>query len=160
MKTLIVLRHAKTESSHPGGDHNRALTARGKRDAAASAESLVEQGLSPDLILSSTAVRAVQTAEIAAEAFQAAPRLLQDHDIYLASAETILEVVHILDPGVDVVVLVGHNPGLLDFINLLIDEGSGRESLPTSAYAVVESDGARWEDISPGSARVSPIVIP
>jgi len=64
MKTLLILRHAKSSWSHPGlSDHDRPLNKRGKRDAPRMGQLLREEGLLPDLIISSSAKRAKTTAE-------------------------------------------------------------------------------------------------
>jgi len=68
MKTLLILRHAKSSWKNPGlADHNRPLNKRGKRDAPRVGRLLRDKNLTPDLILSSTAKRALDTAEAAAE---------------------------------------------------------------------------------------------
>ena len=65
-----------------------------------------------------------------------------------------------IDNELGTAVLVGHNPGLLDLINVLLDDELDREKLPTSAYAVIESDGKTWSTVMHGAVRVSPIVTP
>ncbi|MGD9711449.1 MAG: histidine phosphatase family protein [Thermomicrobiales bacterium] len=160
MKTLIIMRHAKAEASNPEGDHSRNLTARGRADAEVAAKSMRDLGVGPNIITSSTAARALQTADIVAAAFDHRPRESQRPDLYLAEAERLLLSIHSFDDGLDVAVLIGHNPGLLDLINLLLGPEGDRESLPTSAYAIVETEGSRWTEVAPGSVRISPIVAP
>ncbi len=160
MKTLIVMRHAKTEEHHPDGDHERSLTKRGERNAGQAAQSLADQGLKPEVILSSTAARAVETARIVAAAFEGEFVQLQDERLYLAGADDILSTVQEFDEGIDVVLLIGHNPGLLDFINLFTGVEMERDTLPTSAYVVIEFETGSWTNILHEIARVSPLITP
>ena len=160
MKTLIILRHAKAEVSHSAGDHSRELTARGRSDAKRVAHSMVDQGLQPEVFISSTAARAVQTARIVSAVFQDTPEEILLPDLYLADVEELLNAVHEIDNEFGTAVLVGHNPGLLDLINVLLDDELDREKLPTSAYAVVESDGKTWSSIMHGAVKVSQSSLP
>src|SRR5690554_5633962 len=106
MKTVILLRHAKTERENPGGDHARELTERGRNDAEAAARSITDSGPLPDLVIASTAVRAMQTAEILIESFPSPVSLELDPDIYLAPLDQLVEVVRALPNEADRVVVV------------------------------------------------------
>src|SRR5262245_21239646 len=98
MKTLLLLRHAKSDHADPGlADHARPLNERGKRDAPRVGERLLAAGLVPDAILSSTAKRAKKTAEKAAAACNFKPPLRLVPELYLASPSAILGVVATLD---------------------------------------------------------------
>jgi phosphohistidine phosphatase len=142
MQRLILLRHAKTESvSASGGDIDRALTDRGREDAALMARVLAAVGATPDRVLVSTALRARQTWEVMAASFPAA-RMETDALLYLASAT---RLAHVLDADADMsdsVMLVGHNPGLheLAIACARSSPGADRERLmegfPTAAAAV------------------------
>lgn len=160
MKSLTLLRHAKTERNNPRDDHARELTARG-RDDAASIAGLIAEGMAPDLILTSTAVRAVQTAEIVRHVLGATVDISADEAIYLSSLDELVGVVHALPADVDTVVLVGHNPGFLDLMNWFLPPEEAREHLPTAAFVVVESKDSRWTDLNgPARVSVSPIFTP
>lgn len=114
MRSLILLRHAKTETWYEGvDDHARALTERGRRDTANVAEAMREAGWTVDLAIVSTARRARETWLGLAPRF-GETRLVYSDELYLAPPDAIAELLAAQDePGS--VLLVGHNPGLHDF---------------------------------------------
>jgi len=115
MQRLILLRHGKAESASSSGDDiERSLTDRGRRDSALMGRVLAEMGLSPDLALVSTAKRAKETWAEASAAFPAA-RAQSRRSLYLASLPQLeLAVAEVRDEA-QVVLIVGHNPGLHEF---------------------------------------------
>ena len=146
MKTLLVLRHAKSSWDDSAlDDHERPLNARGEEDAPRIAQLAREEGLAPELIVSSDAVRARLTAAAMADA--TGGRILLDPRLYHASATEILaalrSVVEHSDVENDVatVMIVGHNPGLEELIALLTGE---LEPLPTAALAQIALPIERW----------------
>ena len=150
MRTLLLLRHAKSSWADVGTrDHERALNARGEATAPRMAELLRDQALIPDLILSSSAVRARRTAEIVA----ATLGLSEDHlgtseDLYLASPGTILDVVRGRAGDADKVLVVGHNPGIEDLVEAFV---GWSEVMPTAALAAFRLDIDSWHDLAPMS---------
>ncbi len=146
MKTLLVLRHAKSSWDDPGlRDHDRPLNPRGARDAPRMGKLIVEEDLVPDRILSSTAVRALSTAELAASEFDRGVEIESTRDLYLASPHTYLEVLAELAGDAERVMVVGHNPGITALVTLL----SGVcEEMPTAALAAIELDIERWEELN------------
>lgn len=159
-RILVLLRHAKTEESNPGGDHDRELTKRGRRDAAEAGRWLCGIGLGIDEVLCSTAERASQTCEEVWEAGCSEGEIRHDRRIYNASAEALVEVVRDADDDADVVMVVGHAPGIPALAELLADgEGSEEghramaEGFPTCAMAVLHYAG-RWSDLAFGDARL------
>lgn len=115
MHRLILLRHGKTESvAASGGDFERGLTERGRRDAALIGRVLAEAGMTPDLALVSAARRARETWEEAAPAFPHA-RCESSRVLYLASSEQLAQMVATATEPVNSLIIVGHNPGLHDF---------------------------------------------
>jgi phosphohistidine phosphatase len=153
MRRLILLRHAKTESTVPsGGDFERALTERGLRDAALIARALAKAGLSPNRVLISDARRARQTWGAMAAEF---PNASADYEpkLYLASQERIAQFVEVAaaDLAAGTLMVVGHNPGLHEYAAMLLDEADRseaalelHESFPTACAAVftLEAGGA------------------
>jgi len=85
-------------------------------------------------------------------------------DALRGRAETLLARVRALPEEVDEAMLVGHNPGLMDLLLLLAAPGplreQARENLPTGALAALETNVARWADVSPGAARLTEFVLP
>src|SRR4029450_11617432 len=93
MKTLLVLRHAKSSWNDPAlDDHERPLNKRGRRDAPRMGELVREYGLIPDIVISSDAVRARLTAEAVAEAARYTGEIMLDQHLYMASPADILSL--------------------------------------------------------------------
>jgi phosphohistidine phosphatase len=146
MKTLLILRHAKSSRDDPTlADHDRPLAKRGLRDAPRMGELLFAERLVPDLILSSTAVRALQTAMLAAQACRYDRELRTVPELYLAEAATYLAVVREVDDRHERVMLVGHNPGMEE---LLVAVTGHAERMPTGALAQVRFAADRWAEVS------------
>ena len=118
MKTLLVLRHAKSSWEQPGlDDHARPLNARGERDAPRMGRLVRAEGLTPDLIISSDAARARATAEAMAEAARYPGTILLEPRLYHADTAEILDVLRTtIDEDVASVMIVGHNPGLEELV--------------------------------------------
>jgi phosphohistidine phosphatase len=145
VKLLLILRHAKSSWKDPGlDDHERPLNKRGKRDAPRMGCLLKQEGLLPDLILSSTAVRARTTAEMVADAGRYRGRLELTPELYEATPEAYVNALSELDDDLRSVMVVGHNPGLEQLLHLLT--GSD-EALPTAALAKVELEIATWSEL-------------
>lgn len=153
MKTLLVLRHAKTQPDAPSGDHARQLTGRGHDDARRMAAYIKTVIGTPGAIVASDARRAMQTAEIVAEGVGFDRPLKVEPRIYAAGLATLLEVVRALPDDADRVILVGHNPGFEALAGALTrDEADVR--LPTSAFAHLEFDAPSWSEVRPGSGEL------
>ena len=135
MKTLLVLRHAKSSWADSAlDDHERPLNARGEEDAPRIASFARDEGLVPELILSSDAVRAYRTAADMVDA--TGGRLLLDPRLYHATAADIFAIVPTVVPDdAGALMIVGHNPGLEALIAQLTGEW---ESLPTAALVQIE----------------------
>ena len=149
MQRLILLRHGKAESaSSSGDDAERGLTDRGRRDSALMGRVLADLRLAPDLALVSTARRAQETWAEAAFAFPAA-RALTQRPLYLASLQQLELAVAAARDEAQVLLIVGHNPGLHEFAlaHLRAPPSPARtrmgEGFPTAAAAVftVAGDG-------------------
>lgn len=147
MKTLLVLRHAKSSwDDQDLDDHERPLNDRGERDAPRMGALLREQGLLPDLILSSDAVRARDTARAAAAAAEYGGDIQLEPDLYGASPHDIVTVLRSLgDVPATRVMLVGHNPGLEDLVGQLTGDA---QHLPTAALVQIELPIAEWTQLS------------
>ncbi len=139
---LTLARHAKSSWRFAGlDDFHRPLNRRGLHDAARMPAILAKRLPVPELVLSSDAVRAVQTCQALADGFGLEERQVRlDHDLYLASARDILDVVARSAGAARHVLVVGHNPGLTDLYNLLAAQPV--DNLPTLAVAHLELDGA------------------
>jgi phosphohistidine phosphatase len=147
MKTLLVLRHAKSSwDDRTLDDHERPLNKRGHRDAPRMGEVIRAYRLVPDLILSSDALRARQTAEAAAKAAHYAGTILLDPRLYGASPTDIVKVLRTVDEtNAGTLMIVGHNPGLEELIAQLTRE---RQDLPTAALAQIALPVDEWRDLT------------
>jgi phosphohistidine phosphatase len=151
--TLILLRHSKSDWSGDEVDHERPLADRGRRQAPDAGRWLAAHVDRINLAVVSTAVRARSTWDLAAAELAEPPRARYDGEVYGASADDLLDLVHRLDEELDTVVLVGHNPGLEDLLETLTGAGV---PMPTSALAVIGLDGA-WAGAggTPGLLRAA-----
>ena len=146
MKTLLILRHAKSSWDQPDlADHDRPLTKRGKRDSFRMGDLAKEEGISPDLILSSTAKRARSTVNRFAEANEFDCEIRFTRDLYLAGVEDYIDLLRGLDSDIDSVMLVSHNPGLEELLSMLTGESLW---MPTAALARVELPIQQWKELT------------
>jgi phosphohistidine phosphatase len=146
MKTLLLLRHAKSSWDEPGlDDHDRPLNDRGKRDAPEVGKLLLEIGLVPDAILCSTAKRARRTADKVAKKCGFAGAIKHRDDLYLAGSFKLRAAVRELPDHVQRPLFVGHNPGLEEFLD---DLAGCQEHLPTAALAQIGLPIDRWADLT------------
>jgi phosphohistidine phosphatase len=153
MKTVLILRHAKSSWKHPElDDHDRPLNKRGKQDAPRIGALMRKEDLLPDLILSSTARRAQATAESVVEASGYEGEVFYAHELYAAGPEAYLEALSAVDDEKACVMVVGHNPGLEELLQELTGDG---EHLPTGALARVELDVQIWRELA-GEACARP----
>jgi phosphohistidine phosphatase len=143
MRTLILVRHAKSSWNEPGvRDRDRPLNDRGERDAPRMGNRLAEHAVRPDIILSSPALRALTTAKIIAGKLDYRGRDIRvDDRLYAAEADELLEVIRELGDKPKCVMLVGHNPELTELAHRF---SSGITHLPTCAVAVFTFDAKTW----------------
>lgn len=144
MKTLILIRHAKSSWKNRGlPDRDRPLNKRGKRDAPVMGERLAERGVEVDGVISSPAARAVATAEaIALEIDFPWDEVVLDERLYHADEFEMLEVIQEIDDDLDCVMCFGHNPGLTDLANYL--SPSYIDNLPTCGVVELTFDVETW----------------
>lgn len=132
MMHLLLMRHAKSSWDDPSlADHDRPLNRRGRKTAPKMAEALEGRELLPDRIVTSGALRALETARIIGEVAGIEPEVRED--LYLAGPDVWRKVLH-EQPRSKCLLLVGHNPGMEDFLEQLT--GSFHR-LPTAAVAVL-----------------------
>jgi phosphohistidine phosphatase len=150
MKMLHLVRHAKSSWDEPAlADHERPLAARGQRDLGVMSRHLARQHPAPDLLLSSSALRALQTAEGLAAAWRLpACDIVVQASIYEASQATLLSLLQGLPAHARSAVLVGHNPGLSDLAHHLRADIS---HLPTCAVLSLELAIDSWAELAPAS---------
>ena len=145
MKTVSFLRHAKSSWDNQGlRDFDRPLNNRGFRDTPDMAQRLLERQFNPDLILASTAKRALTTAEILAEAMDYQGDFVTTGELYHSSTTTILGLIHELDDKYDHVLIVAHNPGIGMIASMLSGQAL---DFPTCAIASIDYDCLSWQEI-------------
>lgn len=158
MKTLLLMRHAKSSWADPGQpDFERPLNERGRQTAPVIGRFLVGRSLKPDIVVCSPAERARETAALVLEAAELSPVVRYDARIYEASAARLLEVAREIAEPAATALLVGHNPGMEELITLLTGE---RERMPTAALACVLFDLATWAEVAPQTGRLAWLVRP
>lgn len=166
MKTLMLLRHAKSAWSNPAlGDHDRPLNERGRKAAVRMGRYMAEEGLTPDLVCSSTSARTRETWRrlSAAAAFDHAPRF--ERSLYLGEPRDYLKILHALPDHVGRVLMLGHSPGIETLARALAGDGDRADmaalagSYPTGALTgIVFDDG--WSGVQPGCGRLERFVRP
>ena len=146
MKTLLVLRHAKSSWSDPAlDDHERPLNARGRRDAPRMGALVREHGLIPDVVISSDAVRARLTAEAVVEAARYGGEIRLDPRLYMAGPADILSLLRTVGEKAETMMIVGHNPGLEELVAQLT---GAWQDLPTAALAQIVLPIDQWRDLT------------
>lgn len=159
MKTLLIMRHAKSDwGAAFGTDHERPLAPRGIKAARRVGRFLTDAGAVPDLILSSTATRALTTAELAAEAGEWSCEIQATDDLYASHAEGVLEVVGEVENGVERLLIAGHEPTWSTLVTWLI--GGGKVRMPTAAVACLDFPHGEWSDLAPGTCELRWFITP
>lgn len=157
MKVLSVVRHAKAErpEGYPS-DFARPLTSRGHKDAARLGSLLAELQPPVDCILSSPAARAAQTADRMAAALGFTESVTWENAIYLASADTLLELLRRAPEEAEHIVLIGHNPGLEELAAGLCSGAPDNSvlTLITATVAHFDLDITRWNQLRWGAGQL------
>lgn len=167
------MRHAKSAWPDDVPDHERPLSGRGRRDAAAAGRWLHDQGVEPDVALVSSARRTQETMagvgpELAATSVEVRP----SDELYGAGAGDLLDAVRGVGAGHATVLVIAHNPGI-GMLAAILDDGTGEAAAggpdgpdgpggvgyPTAATTVFEVPGP-WADLDPGTARVVAFAVP
>ena len=154
MKRLTLVRHANADWKDSAvADFDRPLNRRGMAEAEATAKRLLEQELTPDLVVTSPSRRTQQTADIIArEHGFGSRRVKRDEHLYLATADDILKVIRGTGPKVNHLAVVGHNPGLSELLKLLAPDASVTE-LATGAMSTMVFSVTMWNSIAFGGAK-------
>ena len=159
-KQIMVLRHAKAEADSPRGDFGRNLSPTGREQAGQIGKELLSLKLLPQVIISSTAKRAKQTAERVCDELAIDSTHIQlKEDLYEATHDAWVEQCHRLNNRLNRVLLVGHNPALEDLVDYLSkadfesDQGNGKRMMPATLI-VLEFEGD-WMQLAEHSCAVT-----
>ncbi|PKP09147.1 MAG: hypothetical protein CVU09_12485 [Bacteroidetes bacterium HGW-Bacteroidetes-4] len=150
MKTLMLMRHAKSSWKEPlPEDRDRPILKKGIKRTKRTALFIKEKGLIPELILSSPAVRAWQTAELLIEELVTNLKIKQVDAMYPGSSAALLKTIWQVNNKYSRLMIIGHNPGLSDLACYLL--GNQEASwIPTSGLVVISFVNGRWQETKPG----------
>ncbi|KQX66575.1 histidine phosphatase family protein [Angustibacter sp. Root456] len=164
-RTLLLVRHAKSDQSVGGTDHDRPLNHRGRRDAPALGRWLAAHALPIDLVLCSSATRARETWDLATGALQVDAPLDVRPSLYLAQPLTVLSQLRDLPDAIHVVAVVGHEPTQSALVELLAAEAEPPaaqrlvDGFRTSAVATLRLAGG-WAALGPRTCRLVDFAVP
>lgn len=166
-RELLILRHGKSDWDAGTNDYHRPLTTRGVKGAQRIGNWLAQEDLVPDLTISSTATRAMSTAEFALNCMgKGAQDILQDKTLYLANVDELLTALSGCPDSPERVMIVGHNPGLEDLLEYLVTDAPVFEDgkmLPTSTIARLRMPDD-WHHLAKGCAtlvsHIRPTMLP
>jgi len=161
MKQLLLIRHGKSDWDHPGlSDHDRPLNDRGRRDCPRVAEALKARGIAPDLVVTSTAVRAATTAEAVARGLGFDPAAIAKRpELYLAPPQIVLRAIQGLDEPAETALIFGHNPGMHETVERLCG-GEPVDDFPTLAVARIELEVDHWGEVEWGDGLLVERLVP
>lgn len=159
MKLLTLVRHAKSDWDNDLSDFDRPLNERGMNDAPKIGDFIAKNLPKVDLIISSPAVRAEQTALTIAEKIGYPEDKIEFVDeLYLCSTSEYFEVLMEQNLKLKHIMIVSHNPGTTGFLNMVANENI--DNVPTSGVAHIELDIYKWEDIEPGCGVLKEFITP
>jgi phosphohistidine phosphatase len=160
MKTLYIVRHAKSSWDYPGlPDYERPLLEAGKRKTEKIIDYLIRQDTKPDLILSSHAVRAKETAALIAKGLSYPEDKIQILTmIYQGNIEDLFKLIVGLPSEINSVMMVGHNPTFTSLANHFLAESI--DWLPTSGVVCIEFKTEKWENIIGAEKRTKFVISP
>ncbi len=146
MKILLILRHAKSSWDFAElSDHDRPLNNRGKRDAPRIGRKLLKEGLIPQVIISSSAIRAYSTAEEVAKVCGYDGEIVVDSSLYGSGYIAYLNVLRIQNDRLDIIMLVGHNPDSEQLLEILTGK---MVTMPTCTVACVKLLIRKWKELN------------
>ncbi|MGY8768866.1 MAG: SixA phosphatase family protein [Pirellulales bacterium] len=143
LKRLILMRHAKSSWKDGLSDHERTLNKRGRKNAPLIANSLIQLGWQPELVLSSDANRTRETWQLMSDQFEQAPKTIFLNSLYLAGIRDIRNAIAQAGDQHSTIMLLGHNPGWEQAASFL----SGQDTLFTTANAALLSlEHTSWKE--------------
>ncbi|NNF16932.1 MAG: histidine phosphatase family protein [Gammaproteobacteria bacterium] len=147
MKHLILVRHAKAIwNSTDIPDLDRPLSDTGRREVPTMGERLAARGIMPDMIIASPAERAWHTATMLAPYVKLpSDRVEIVEELFLADTDVLLSITQMCDSNVDCLIIVGHNPGITQFANMMTDVAV--DNIPTCGMYHMKFDVDAWYDI-------------
>ncbi len=167
MRTVSLYRHAKSSWDDPSlEDFDRDLSKRGRASAPRMGAYIREAGLTPDLVLSSQAVRTRETFRLTFGDADGAPEMRLEQRLYLACASTMLDMLRGLPDEVGHVMILGHNPGLHALALDLFSRGEPAavnpicRKFPTCGLAVIDVESSSWHALAVGDGYLRIFITP
>lgn len=166
MKTLCLLRHAKSAWPSGIGDFERPLNGRGRDTAGVIGRYMAKSTLAPDMVLCSAATRTRETLELAALFWKSRPTIVIEPELYLAGERTLLAHARRIENRHTIGLVLGHNPGTQALALQLAENAIQGErdrlatKYPTAGLTVFDFDVQDWAQISPASATLRAFVTP
>ncbi len=159
MKTLYIIRHAKSSWSFDLNDQDRPLGVRGRRDAPKVGKYLSQNAPTPDLLITSPASRSLYTALFIADEWgYPEDEIVLTKELYHTATTEILELIKAQDDAHESIAIFGHNPGFTELINELSEEFL--DNLPTGAVSTFSFDTDSWAEISSDIATQESFISP
>ncbi len=160
MKRLHILRHAKSSWDDPDlADHERPLAPRGEKAARRLADHVRDEGIAPELVLCSTALRTRQTLAALLPVLGGDVEVRLEKGLYGAGLGEVLTRIRQVDDTVGSALVLGHNPTLHEVALVLTGRDDMLERFPTGALASVTFTGA-WADLTEGGAELEGFFVP
>lgn len=166
-KRLILMRHAKSAWENPDlADFDRPLSSRGRKAAPIVGAYLARAGYLPQIVLCSSAKRALETLDLVMAGWPQHPQVRKQKSLYLAMPREMLKRVQSCTRELDTVMLVGHNPGIADLASWLCQEGDAAlraalaRKFPTGAAAVIDFDVEDWREVEAETGKLVDFVTP
>ncbi len=154
MKSILLFRHGKSDwNANYKKDHDRPLSKRGVKAAKVMGLHLLKKQQIPDLIISSTALRAKKTALIAKKFGQWGSELILDNNIYHCSIDKLVSILSQQDPKMNFICIVGHQPVFSHFLSEITN--SRWLKLPTASMTRIDLPFKNWEELTFGKGVLS-----
>jgi phosphohistidine phosphatase len=162
MKSIMLMRHAKSSRDSAGKDFDRPLAERGKEDVSRMGVFIKGVKASPGYIMSSPAKRTKQTVRLFTKTAGIGSSLINwNKDFYSGGTEDYLAAIQEAPDKTDNILLVGHNPLLEETVSLLCNkEGIYTVRMPTGSLVCIEHPAIKWKQVKSGTARIKWMIIP
>lgn len=159
IKTIYLIRHAKSDWKKPkDSDYERGLRKRGKKDLSTMSSYLSLRKIKPDLILSSSALRAQITADKLSKRISYDGRIHYMKELYLARPDKLMNILSLQDNNHKSIFLIGHNPELTEFGNIISKDNFTK--LPTLGIVAIDLKIKRWENIEENCGKIDFFIHP
>jgi phosphohistidine phosphatase len=153
MKTLYMVRHAKSSWKHDVIDHQRPLKGRGRKDCELVSSAVKQDIIPPEKIITSDANRALSTALYFKEALKvSSANFTTNHELYDFGGQNVMGVIKGIDNSLDSVMIVGHNHAFTSIANMLGDKYL--DNVPTCGFLMIEFDTDKWNKVKAGVTKM------